>query len=443
MAPNGWHLTKVGALAASVRNALVGGPFGSELVSKDYVILGVPVIRGQNMSGRWVEGEFVFVSEEQADRLSANLARPGDLVFTQRGTIGQVSLVPEKPFSRYLVSQSQMKLTVNREYADPIFLYYLFTSREQQDYVKRNAIQTGVPHTNLGILRETPILLPPLPQQQTISRLLGTLDDKIELNRRVNETLEAMARTLFKSWFVDFDPVRAKVEGRQPPGLDAATAAVFSDSFEDSTLGSIPKGWQSGTLGSVVTLLSGGTPNKSNSAYWNGTIPWLSAKDMKTSRILDTQDHVTEEGAANGTRVVEAGAILILVRGMTLHNDLPICWATRRLAFNQDVKAAVPVDKHLGEYAYLWLLENKTGLMGLVDSASHGTGRIHTDMLVKQPLVVPPEAVLDRFNALVRPLLDRASLNDHEAVELAAVRDALLPKLLSGEVKVPGHDPGE
>src|SRR5690606_11160514 len=161
-----WREVSVGDVAAPVRNALVGGPFGSELVSLDYIDDGVPVIRGQNMSGRWVSGDFAYVSDAKALSLEANLARPGDIVFTQRGTLGQVSVVPSGRFDRYLVSQSQIKLTVHREVADPLFIYYVFSSSEQLDYIRQNAIQTGVPHTNLGILRRTPFLLPPLPEQR-------------------------------------------------------------------------------------------------------------------------------------------------------------------------------------------------------------------------------------------------------------------------------------
>src|SRR5437867_3916728 len=143
-----WKAATVGDIAAPSRNALVGGPFGSNLVSRDYVATGVPVIRGQNMGNRWVSGDFAYVTEEKAKSLEANLARPGDIVFTQRGTLGQVSLIPDRSFDRYLVSQSQMKLTVDRNVADPLFFYYVFASVEQQDYVRQHTIQTGVPHTN-------------------------------------------------------------------------------------------------------------------------------------------------------------------------------------------------------------------------------------------------------------------------------------------------------
>lgn len=221
-----WFDTTIGELAADQRNALVGGPFGSNLVSADYVESGVPVIRGQNMGrGRWVSGDFVFVSEEKAEALSANIARPGDVVFTQRGTLGQVAVVPEEPYERYVISQSQMKLTVDADMALPLYLYYEFSSPWQDVYLRANAIQVGVPHTNLGILRDTPVQLPDIDSQRRVVGVLGSLDDKIEINRAINRSLEAMAQAIFKSWFVDFDPVKAKMAARES-GADPTRAAM-------------------------------------------------------------------------------------------------------------------------------------------------------------------------------------------------------------------------
>ena len=174
--PEDWKSSSVWAIASSTRNAIVGGPFGSDLVSKDYVSHGVPVIRGRNMSGRWVSGSFAFVAPTKAKSLEANLAHPGDIIFTQRGTLGQVSLVPDKPFSAYVVSQSQMKLSVNPKVANPLFLFYFFISYEQQKSIQGRTIQTGVPHINLGILREMPVRLPPLAEQGAIAEALSDVD---------------------------------------------------------------------------------------------------------------------------------------------------------------------------------------------------------------------------------------------------------------------------
>ena len=192
MIPEDWESSSVRAIASSTRNAIVGGPFGSDLVSKDYVAHGVPVIRGQNISGQWVSGSFVFVTPMKAKSLEANLAYPGDIIFTQRGTLGQVSLVPGKPFSVYLVSQSQMKLSVDRKVADPLFLFYFFTSYEQQKSIQGRTIQTGVPHINLGILCEIPVRLPPLAEQHAIAEALSDVDDLL----RALEALIAKKRAI-------------------------------------------------------------------------------------------------------------------------------------------------------------------------------------------------------------------------------------------------------
>ncbi|OIQ64491.1 type I restriction modification DNA specificity domain protein [mine drainage metagenome] len=244
-----WIETTVGDLAASTRNALVGGPFGSNLVSKDYVDQGVPVIRGQNMGARWVLGDFAYVSTEKARSLSANTARPGDIVFTQRGTLGQVALVPNDPFDTYVVSQSQMKLTVDSKKADSLFLYYLFSSPVQQEYIRQNSIQVGVPHTNLGILRDTPVCIPKeVDAQKVIARYLGSLDDKIELNRRMNETLKPWPAPYSSPGSLISIPSVPRLAARAPtPSINASASPpnslrCFQTASRTRSLGRFQKG---------------------------------------------------------------------------------------------------------------------------------------------------------------------------------------------------------
>ncbi len=189
------------------------GPFGSDITTDNFVPSGVPVIRGGNLTaGRFRAENFVFLSDEKADRLAGANAYPGDVVFTHRGTLGQVGLIPDTPFQRYVISQSQMKVTCRTSEADPAFFYYFFKSPLGQHALLTNTSQTGVPAISRPVtsLKSIRLSLPPLPEQHSIAHILGTLDDKMELNRGMNETLESMARALFKSWFVDFDPVHAK-----------------------------------------------------------------------------------------------------------------------------------------------------------------------------------------------------------------------------------------
>lgn len=179
--PPGWHQPRINDIAARRANATVGGPFGSDLVAKDYVDSGVPVIRGQNMGQRHVAGDFAFVSPAKAKALQANLARPSDLVFTQRGTLGQVALVPADPYEEYLISQSQMKLTLDMGVAAPGYVLQYFASALGQKQILDSAIQTGVPHTNLGILRNYAVPMPRrLDEQEAIAAALTDADALID-----------------------------------------------------------------------------------------------------------------------------------------------------------------------------------------------------------------------------------------------------------------------
>jgi type I restriction enzyme S subunit len=191
--PEDWHCVRVRNAAANRANAIVGGPFGSDLVSADYVESGVPVIRGKNMAGPTVSGEFVFVPAEKAKKLRANLASKGDVVFTQRGTLGQIAVVPDNAFKAYLISQSQMKLSLDRSRHDPFFLYQYFSSGPGQKQIIASAIQTGVPHTNLGILRDYRFPAPPLLEQRAIAAALSDMDALLDgLDRLIAKKRDLM-----------------------------------------------------------------------------------------------------------------------------------------------------------------------------------------------------------------------------------------------------------
>ncbi|MEL6830289.1 MAG: restriction endonuclease subunit S [Pseudomonadota bacterium] len=198
--PEDWEARSLKSLASTAANAIVGGPFGSDLVSKDYVPFGVPVIRGQNMRYPHVGGDWAYVSEEKAKSLAANTAQSGDLVFTQRGTLGQVALISDAPFALYLVSQSQMKISLDMRVACPEFLLCFFSSGSGQKMILESAIQTGVPHTNLGILKSYSVPLPPLPEQRAIAESLSDVDGWIaELEALVakkRDLKQAAAQTL-------------------------------------------------------------------------------------------------------------------------------------------------------------------------------------------------------------------------------------------------------
>ena len=202
--PRGWTVSTFDDLKSPNPYSLAGGPFGSDLTTADYVPSpGVPVIRGSNLGGKesfFIDQDFVFVSDEKADALSRNLAYPGDLIFTQRGTLGQVAEIPlDSRFPRYLVSQSQMKVTLDYEKADPRYVYHYFRSPPAIAQLNRRVQATGVPHINLQILRELPIVLAPLPEQRRIAAIL----DKANAIRRKRQQAIRLTETFLRSAFLD------------------------------------------------------------------------------------------------------------------------------------------------------------------------------------------------------------------------------------------------
>jgi len=434
-----WDVKKVTDIASKIRNAVVGGPFGSNLVARDYVETGVPVIRGQNMTGRWIGGNFAYVTQEKARSLEANLARPGDIVFTQRGTLGQVALVPEKPFERYLVSQSQMKLTVNRDNAEPLFFYYQFLSPAQQEYIGQQAIQVGVPHTNLGILRETPVIVPPVIEQRAIAHILGTLDDKVELNGRMNETLKAVARAVFTSWFVDFDPVRAKSSGEPPEsicrrlGLTPDLLTLFPSRLVDSELGEIPEGWSVRGLDIVAALETTSTSPTAqpDEVFEHYSIPAFDALTMPTY----------EFGSEIKSNKYIVSPLAVLVS--KLNPETPRVWLpevkTPRAVCSTEFMQFVPRSRKGRAHLYLMMCSDRmqAEILKRVTGSTGSRQRAQPSQIAALSVLVPTEVLLESFDGFAAPLLDLVAQNREQSQVLAAIRDTLLPKLISGELRIP------
>jgi type I restriction enzyme, S subunit len=237
-----WPRVTVESIKSEARYSLVGGPFGSELTTKDYVEEGVPVIRGSNLpeDGSFDDSDFVFVGEEKANQLLANNAHAGDVIFTQRGTLGQVGLIPtQSRFSRYLISQSQMKLSVNSTKADAKFVYYYFRHPNTVQAIKNHAISSGVPHINLGLLRAFEMPLPPLAIQRRIVATLSAYDDLIENNRRRMALFEDAARQLYREWFV-----RLRFPGHEHTRITNG----------------VPEGWERKSVEQLSRFLNRGIP---------------------------------------------------------------------------------------------------------------------------------------------------------------------------------------
>ena len=279
------------------------------------------------------------------------------------------------------------------------------------------------------------VCLPPLAEQKAIAGVLVALDDKIELNRRMNATLEAMARALFQSWFVDFDPVRAKLDGRTPSCMDDATAALFPSHFQDTETGHIPKGWVIHPVGEVVDCVGGGTPSTAEPKYWDGgTHHWTTPKDFSSLQapvLLDTDRRLTDAGIAKiSSGLLPAGTLLLSSRAPVGY----LAIAAIPVAINQGFIALKCNERASNYFMLNWCQTN----MAEIESRATGTtfAEISKQNFRPIPVVLPPMELMAAFTAKVEPLYAQITANLHQSRTLSTLRDTLLPKLLSGELSI-------
>ena len=329
------------------------------------------------------------------------------------------------------------------------FLHYVMRSSEYRHWVVSTATGSTVKHTSPSRICDYEFLLPNLDYQEEVARVLETLDDRITLLRETNATLEAIAQALFKSWFVDFEPVRAKMEGRTPEGMDAATAALFPDGFETSELGEVPRGWVFKPFGALLAHSIGGDwgseqPEEKNTvrvAIIRGTdipdlqngrdnrvpIRYTSEKKLSTRQLQDG-DIVIE--VSGGSKDQPTGRALYVTDDLLKRFDCPVEPASFcRLFRPVDQATGVLIGQHLRfiyDQGKTWEYQNQ----------STGIANFQTmHFLEKELVAVPPDSVLNVFSGTVRALVDRTVISQID--ELSHIRDTLLPRLISGQLQLP------
>ena len=366
-------------------------------------------------------GKIPIVSSSGISDFHAESRVKGPGVVTGRyGTIGQVFFIKEDfwPLNTTLWVK-------DFKGNDPLFVSYFLRTI---DFLSCSD-KSSVPGVNRNDLHRIPARIPPLPEQKRIAHILGTLDDKIEMNRRMNETLEAMARALFKSWFVDFDPVRAKAARQKPEGMDDETAALFSSSFVDSELGKIPKGWRAGPMPEFIDIDPARTLRKRTIA------PYVEMAKVSTNapRVLGWINREYSSGSrfTNGD-VLLARITPCLENGKTAYVDFmrdgQIGWGSTEFIVLRSKPPLPP------EYVYILARQDDFRSHAITNmTGTSGRQRVPASCFSHYPMVVPTDAIAERFGKIVRPLFEKIRIADEEAQTLAEIRDALLPKLLSGE----------
>lgn len=413
--PDGWRVLKVDQLKADEPSSCAAGPFGSNISSKYFVDEGVPVIRGSNLRDdltRFVPEGFVFVSEERAKAYKGQHVRAGDLVFTCWGTIGQVGLIPANgPYPEYIISNKQLKLRPDKRIADPLFLFYYFACPEMVKHIQSIAIGAAVPGINLGILKKLDVTLPPLPVQRRIVSVLSAYDDMIENNTRRIVILEEMARSTYRECFVNYCF----------PGHEKTKLI-------DSPVGKIPEGWKPLRLGDLAKEVRRGVNPSgvdSETPYFGlehlprrsiTLCEWGKAADVQSTKLAFKKGEILfgkirpyfhKVGVAPVDGVCSSDAIVIVPHSQSAFGPVVCC-----VSSDDFIRHAT--------------------------QTSQGTKmpRANWDVLVKYPLPIPPDGLLNDFNKIIADVIATSRVLMLKNRNLRAARDLLLPKLISGQLNV-------
>jgi type I restriction enzyme S subunit len=394
---------------------------------------GVPLVTAKVVKGgRILQEPREFIAEGDYDAwMRRGLPKTGDVVITTEAPMGEVAQLDG---TKVALAQRLITLRGRPGLLDNTYLRYHLQSRYVQDQLRARSTGTTVLGFKQSELRKVALALPPISEQQAIAHVLGSLDDKVELNLRMNETLEGIARAIFKSWFVDFDPVRAKAEGRQPAGMDAATAALFPDEFEDTELGEVPKGWEVSAFSALCEPMeNGGTPPRQTAEFWGGDIPWFKTGELRDGPLLASDEHINEAGLkSSACKRWPRGTVLCALYASPTVGRLGILEVDA--AANQACVALRAKSPYSELFIFQTLLHSRERLQRIAVGAAQQN--ISQGVVREHRVLRPPGELVVAFTERVRCLYQAQVGNLRETRTLAAIRDTLLPKLLSGELRI-------
>lgn len=397
---------------------------------------GVNYVKSESIthSGIIDASKFQYISIKNHEKLKRSQLAQDDILFSMAGVhLGKTAMVKEE----YLpanTNQAVCLIRIDPCRAHPKFVFYSLRRAEVKHFALNATSQSAQPNINLKDIGSISVPLPAIEDQKAIAHILGTLDDKIEINQKMNQTLEEIAKAIFKSWFVDFDPVRAKAEGR-PTGLPPEISDLFPDELVDSEIGEIPKGWEVKTIADLADCVGGATPSTKNPEFWEGgKHTWTSPKDLSGSKsihLLKTDRKITEAGLKKiSSGLLPVGTVLLSSRAPVGYLAL----TTEPTAINQGYIALKPQS---GIYNYFLLHWCESNLDEIKNRASGTTfAEISKAAFRPIPAIEPSNSAMKKFHHFVSPIYERVLAASKEMETLAELRDTLLPKLISGELRI-------
>jgi type I restriction enzyme S subunit len=394
-----WRNYTLGKLVEEKTADLQTGPFGTMLNASEYTQSGTPVIAVQDIGeNKLIHNKFVYVGQETVERLARYKVKKGDIIFGRKGAVERRAIIKECE-DGWIQGSDCIRVRFD-ESMDSEFISYQFGSKAYKDWMIQHSTGATMPSLNQQVLKLLPLVLPPLTEQKAIASVLSSLDDKIDLLHRQNKTLEAMAETLFRQWFVE-------------------------EAQED---------WESHGLLDVVQLVGGGTPKTSIPEYWDGDIPWLAGGDIAANHksfINNAGKKITEAGLNNSSaKLLPQYATVISARGTVGK----YCLLAKPMAFSQSNYGVLPNIEGCFFFSYLLINHVVEELQSSAYGSVFDTITTNTFKDIKIPL--PDKTVIAGFEKEVTPNFRKILINKEQIHTLEKLRDTLLPKLMSGEVRV-------
>ncbi|MFC2172118.1 restriction endonuclease subunit S [Acidobacteriota bacterium] len=392
---------------------------------------GIPCLTAANVKGGRIDLDGVnYISQATYDNVTTRgFPKPGDVLLTTEAPVGEVAPFPSK--GTFHITRRVIGLRANGTSLCPRFLLYVLQTPSVTALLRSRTRGSTVERVLKEDITRLPLPLPALHEQEAISEVLGALDDKIALNQNINHILESIARVIFKSWFVDFDPVRAKMEGRKPFGMDAETAVHFPDSFDDSELGKIPQDWLVKPLGEVVAI----NERSINKDYPFQTIEYIDISSVKKGILHETRPYVVKESPSRAKRLVRHGDTIWSTVRPNRRSYFFVHSPKDNLVVSTGFAVLTP--KVVSpSYLYAWVTTNDFVDYLTMNADGCAYPAVRPDRFAGSDILVPSRAVLEQFERIVSPMRDRIAANMRESEVLAAVRDTLLPKLIAGEIRI-------
>ncbi|MEH0667742.1 restriction endonuclease subunit S [Vibrio scophthalmi] len=434
-----WPIVKLGDYCSKIGSGAT--PKGGNSVYLDNGE--ISLIRSQNIYNDGFKSDgLAYITPEAAQKLKNVIIEPNDVLINITGdSVARVCLAPNE-FLPARVNQHVAILRVVPEEFEHRYLRYYLTSTKMQNYLLTIASTGGTRNALTKLMLESlAVSKPPLNVQKKIGDVLEQFENKILINTKTNQTLEQMAQAIFKSWFVDFDPVKAKMNGEQPEGMDAATASLFPEKLVESELGLIPEGWEVGTLDTHTSMIidhRGKTPKKLGSDWVEEGYPAISAKNIKSKKIVrpDTIRFIDEatykkwmkEPLIKGDIIMTSEAPMGELYFFDGSQDFCLSQRLYGLRANSDICSP--------EFLFNWLQTTKA--KADMEGRASGTTALGIKQaeLRKVKILTPPRELLEQYSVVASNLVDMAAKNNAQNTTLEALRDTLLPKLLSGEIEL-------